>query len=286
MRRCLLASIGLALALVVGAASPLQLDTDSFHSLVAGAPSTERWFLFFFSPHCGHCAAMEPAWAELAEMEPSWAGSTPGVGGKVRLATIDATAETGLAETLDVNGYPTLLAFDGPSRAVFEYDGDRSAGSLHAFATHANPADAGGRRRGFLTADGTIRPSLIDLIWRVPADASEIVSFAIGTSRISAALLAAALVGAGVLLAMAASGGAPPAAQFIVVECPAGVKPGEAFPVQFTTTAAGRIFGRSQRLVTMNVSAPAGIAAGQSFFVPLVKPPEVRPCPEDHEKKA
>ena len=99
MRRCLLASIGLALVLVVGAASPLQLDTDSFHSLVAGAPSTERWFLFFFSPHCGHCAAMEPAWAELAEMEPSWAGSTPGVGGKVRLATIDATAETGLAET-------------------------------------------------------------------------------------------------------------------------------------------------------------------------------------------
>ena len=284
MRLRLLASVVLALALVVGAAaSPLQLDADSFQSLVAGAPSTERWFLFFFSPHCGHCAAMEPAWAELAEME---LGSTPGLGGMVRLATVDATAETGLAESLDVNGYPTLLAFDGPSRAIFEYDGDRSAASLHAFATHATLADAGGRRRGFLGADGTIRPSLIDALWRLPADASEIVSFAIGTSRISAALLATALVGTGVLLAMVASVGAPPAAQFIVVECPADVQPGQAFPVQFTTTAAGRIFGRSQRRVTMNVVAPAGVTGGQSFFVPLVKPPEVRPCPGDHEKKA
>lgn len=210
---------------------------------------------------------MEPAWEDLAAME----------GLTVRLATVDATEEKALAEALDVNGYPTLLAFDGPSgsRAVYEYDGDRSTASLHAFATNADLTSASGRRRGYLDRDGAVRPSLVDVLSRVPSDANEIIRFAIDTNRMASALIGAMLVALGALVGLACV--APPATAFLVVECPAGVRAGQSFPVQVTST--GR-FGR-RRTRVMSVAAPAGVQPGQSFFVPLINPPKVKPLSGD-----
>ena len=256
------------------ATTPPQLTADSFQNSIVS--SDQRWFVFFFSPHCGHCRAMEPAWDELAAMA--------GLGSVVNLATVDATEERGLAEKLDVNGYPTLLVFGGATaaHAVFEYEGDRSTASLHAFATAADLASAGGRRRGYLSADGTVRPSRVDVLLRVPNEMFEIVGIALGTSRVATLLLATCLVTLGVLLALLTTPSPP--VPFLVVECPPGVQPGQTFAVEVTTSGGSpRLLawlGRRRRRV-MNVAAPAGVREGQSFFVPLVAPPKASAAKKD-----
>lgn len=267
--RAIVAVLIVCCGTVVLAAPPAQLDSAAFKNTIVDGGSSERWFVFLFSPHCGHCKAMEPAWEALAEMME--VSNTNEEGAVVRLATVDATEEKSIATMLDVHGYPTLLAFD--RSVVHEYDGDRSAESLHAFATAVDLTTAGGRRKGYLRADGSVRPSYADLLVRVPADAAEIVSFALGTSRPAALLVAAMLVVAGALLAILAT--PPPAAQFLVVECPAGVQPGQTFPVEVITKAHGLLRRRPRKRV-MNVSAPAGIQPGASFFVPLVAPPKAK----------
>ena len=89
--------------------------------------------------------------------------------------------------------------------AVYEYDGDRSASSLHAFAVNsqAGLANSGHRRRGYLERDGTVHQSLVDLARRVPADAGEILSFALATSPAAALLIAMLVMTTGALIAMA-----------------------------------------------------------------------------------
>ena len=200
--------LAVALLAVATASPPHQLDAAGFKRDVVDRGASERWFIFFFSPHCGHCRAMEPAWEELA--------SKPGISKAARLVKVDATEEKALADALDVNGYPTLLLIEPSvaSRAVYEYEGDRSADSLHAFAanSHAGLAKGAHRRRGYLGLDGTVRPSLVDVARRVPTDAGEIISFAIGTSPAAALFVAALLMAIGALLALGAAL-APPAAR-------------------------------------------------------------------------
>ena len=270
--------------LASSSAASVQLDAVGFRREIAESTAAGvRWFVFFFSPQCGHCRAMEPAWEELSVRLDHVAiisGSGEKLYEPVRLATIDATVEKALAESLDVNGYPTLLAIDPSTRAVYEYDGDRSAGSLHAFATHADPAEAGGRRRGYMSHDGSVRPSLLDVLRRVPTDCNEIVSIALGTNGAAAALVAAFLMALGALIGLACT--PPPSTAFLVVECPPGVTGGQTFVVEWT---AGGCLGRRRKRV-MKVAAPAGMTPGQSFFVPLIAPPTVRPVADEKRRAA
>lgn len=267
------------------ALSSPQLDAAQFQSAIVDAAEPARYFVFFFSPHCGHCKAMEPAWEALE--------SEAVRGSVVQLATVDATEEKEIANKLEVHGYPTLLAFEvgkGASGAVYEYEGERDADALYAFASAAELASSGsGRLRGYMASDGSVRPSLSDILARVPRDAGEIVNFALGTSRAASALLACGLVVLGALLALLAL--PPPPVPFLIVTCPPHVQPGQTFAVE-VTAAAGGGGGRLRRLLlgggrkarVMTVSAPAGIRPGQEFFVPLVAPPKVR-APADEKKE-
>lgn len=258
---CLLAALGSAAAELPTPAAELptpagtHLNASSFFDRLDG--TTERWFVLFFSPHCGHCHAMLPAWAELAEQLT--------VDDAARLAAIDATEEKVLADRLDVNGFPTLLAVE--ANTIYEYDGGRSAEEMGAFirSTDLAAVARGARGRALPRA-----PSRLDPLLDAPNALLEIVGFAVQTSPIAAVLIAATLIAIGALIANASR-----EHQFIMVDCPAGVQPGQSFAVEFA--GARRLILRGGRRRHMSVVVPSGVAPGQTFFVPLVPTPRVRP---------
>ena len=242
------------------AVAGLALNTSTFYTTLH-APDAGRVFVLFFSPQCGHCAAMLPAWAELEQRTK----------GLARLAAVDATAEKALADRMDVHGFPTLLAVE--TGRIHEYDGGRSTEELLEFIRSTDLAAVSRTSRTLPRP-----PSPFDPVLRAPAALVEISAFALQTNLLAAALLAASLMSVGALVAMASR---PMDAQFITVECPAGVAPGQTFRVEFT---AGRrpLMPRGRRRV-MDVAAPPGIVPGQTFFVPLIRPPQAQPLPESKQ---
>lgn len=238
-----------------------HLNASTFFSTLH-APDAGRYILLFFSPHCGHCAAMLPAWAELERR----------VQGMAQLAAVNAEAEKMIADRLDVNGFPTLMAVE--SGRLYEYEGGRSADELLLFASAPDLATVAGKSRRLPHA-----PSRWDPLLRVPDALVEIVLTSWETSALAAALIAAALVCFGVCIER---GLRPLEAPFITVECPEGVQPGQSFTVEFVSGLSRlRPRGRKRR---MDVVAPAGIAAGQTFFVPLVSTPRAQAPPRPDPK--
>jgi protein disulfide-isomerase A1 len=98
----------------------LVLTDDNIDEAIA---AHDTLLIEFYAPWCGHCKNLAPEYAKAAktlkEQDPP-----------IRIAKVDATAQTKAGERFGVQGFPTLKFFKGDAESPKDYDGGRTAAEI------------------------------------------------------------------------------------------------------------------------------------------------------------
>ncbi|GAM20669.1 hypothetical protein SAMD00019534_038440 [Acytostelium subglobosum LB1] len=108
-----------------------HLTTRNISSFLNSHPKT---IIMFYSPNCGHCEKMKPAYAEASIIaQDNKLGD---------FASFDCSVERSVCEKYQVQGFPTMIYFS-KGKDTYNYDGDRSVTDLVAwFKAPSSPAPA------------------------------------------------------------------------------------------------------------------------------------------------
>jgi len=99
----------------------LVLDDHNFDDAIA---ENEFLLVEFYAPWCGHCKKLAPEWDKAA-------ADLASSGDAAKLAKVDATVATGLAERFAIKGFPTIAFFKSGKK--IEYNAGRTAGDITAW---------------------------------------------------------------------------------------------------------------------------------------------------------
>ncbi|KAF5303370.1 hypothetical protein FQR65_LT08283 [Abscondita terminalis] len=101
----------------------LVLTQDNFEKVIN---SNDFVLVEFYAPWCGHCKALAPEYVKAAK-------ALVDKGSQIKLAKVDATEESSLAEKFEIRGYPTLKFFKKGNPFEYNETDDLSAETIKNF---------------------------------------------------------------------------------------------------------------------------------------------------------